>query len=235
MVIRTKKLRFYRKVVFMPKENPQTASPSERLEVLLSNNTNTEQHNIEDANSDVFEEAQEDITAVDEELLFSSDYKMQRSNDPPLVPNLFTSSPVLRDILQTNSSNEQDLTVQECLPLLAGCEDPQKSVLDFNAHGVPSLDRKAHIAFLHGSLKDLPAGFVAVDASRPWMLYWALTGLYLLGEDISPYRERCVFPNLRNVPGICFLLQPLGKNYLDKLITRQSEQGNGEVKFKQAS
>ncbi|KAI9825473.1 MAG: CAAX farnesyltransferase (FTase) subunit beta [Thelocarpon impressellum] len=30
------------------------------------------------------------------------------------------------------------------------------------------------------------------DASRPWLLYWALTGLFLLGEDVSQYRERVI-------------------------------------------
>jgi protein farnesyltransferase subunit beta len=29
-----------------------------------------------------------------------------------------------------------------------------------------------------------------LDASRPWMMYWVLCGLSLMGHDISPYRER---------------------------------------------
>jgi hypothetical protein len=236
--MRTKKRRSHRKVIFMPKESPQTASPSERLEALLSNNTNTEQHNIESANSDVFEDAQEDFTTVEEEVLFSSDYKMQRSIDPPLVPKLFTSLPALRDLLKTHSSNEQDLTVQECLPLLAGCEDPQKSAFHFNAHGVPNLDRKAHIAFLHGSLRNLPSGFVAVDASRPWMLYWALVGLHLLGEDISPYRERCVFPNLgersQHLFSVAFVQSGLPRLHLP-IRVRRGLGGKNLHQFKQVS
>jgi protein farnesyltransferase subunit beta len=178
----------------MSKENPQTASPSERLEELLSGNTNTEQHNSESAGSGIFDDAREDSPKAEEgDLLFSSDYKMQHSDDPLLVPKLFTSLPALRDPLKTDSSSVQDSTVQECLPFLAGSGDPEKSASDVNVYGVPNLDRKAHIAFLHSSLGELPPGFVAADASRPWMLYWALVGLYLLGEDISAYRERCVF------------------------------------------
>lgn len=47
-----------------------------------------------------------------------------------------------------------------------------------------------HIEYLYDSLEDYPEGFVAMDSSRPWMSYWALAGLALLGEDVSKYRER---------------------------------------------
>ncbi|KAH0537238.1 hypothetical protein FGG08_005940 [Glutinoglossum americanum] len=161
----------------------QSTSPSERLRELLSNNTNSEQHNIKSTSSKNFEDAEED------NLLFSSNHTMQPSDDP-FVPKLFTSLPALRDLLKTDSSDVQDITIQECLPFLAGSKGKGKSTFDFNTRGVPNLDRKAHIAFLHSSLGELPAGFVGVDASRPWMLYWALAGLYLLGEDISAYRGR---------------------------------------------
>jgi protein farnesyltransferase subunit beta len=30
---------------------------------------------------------------------------------------------------------------------------------------------------------------VAADASRPWFLYWCLSALTMLGEDVSSYRE----------------------------------------------
>jgi protein farnesyltransferase subunit beta len=29
-----------------------------------------------------------------------------------------------------------------------------------------------------------------MDASRPWMVYWALAGLSLLGEDVTRVRQR---------------------------------------------
>lgn len=47
-----------------------------------------------------------------------------------------------------------------------------------------------HIEYLYDSLEDYPEGFVTMDSSRPWMSYWALAGLMLLGEDVSKYRER---------------------------------------------
>jgi protein farnesyltransferase subunit beta len=204
MVSRIKSPRVHRKVIFMSKEDPQPVLPSERLGELSSDSAKTKQYNIESTSSGIFEDAEEDSTTSgeEEEFLFTSGYEMQRPDDP-LIPKLFTSPPILGDLLKTVSSTAQDLTVQECLPFLTGSEGLQKSALDINAHGVPHLDREGHIAFLHGSLGGLPSGFAALDASRPWMIYWALTGLYLLGEDVSPYRDRCVFSTSRKWPTIC--------------------------------
>ena len=108
------------------------------------------------------------------------------------IPLHFTRPPSVHDELTTQTSVAQQDTIAECLPFLNGASDASQSPFDFNEHGVPRLDRQAHIDFLHGSLREFPAGFVAVDASRPWMVYWALMGLYLLGEDVTYYRERSV-------------------------------------------
>ncbi|KAI9765596.1 MAG: CAAX farnesyltransferase (FTase) subunit beta [Geoglossum simile] len=150
------------------------------------------QHNRGSTNSGIFADAEEDLTtAEEEEILRFSGYRMQRP-DRPLIPKIFTSLPVLYDPLKTVSSKTQDLTVRECLPFLTGSDGPRKSVLDVSVHGVPHLDLKGHIAFLHGNLGELSSKFVTADASRPWMIYWSLTGLHLLGEDVSSYRERVV-------------------------------------------
>lgn len=104
----------------------------------------------------------------------------------------FMQLPPIQDDLATETSFAQQDTVAECLPFLKGVDDPTRSPFEFNEHGVPRLDRQGHIDFLHQSLEEFPAGFVAVDASRPWMVYWALMGLYLLGEDVTQYRDRFV-------------------------------------------
>ncbi|RDW88977.1 hypothetical protein BP6252_01009 [Coleophoma cylindrospora] len=104
------------------------------------------------------------------------------------VPDLFTTHPLLRDFLVTESSQIQDETVDECLPFLSGLQQG----ITFNEHGVPHLDRRRHIQFLHKGLRNLPSQFVAADASRPWMFYWALAGLSAMGEDVSEYRERII-------------------------------------------
>jgi len=106
----------------------------------------------------------------------------------PNVPSIHTSLPPIQDGLRTESSVTQDETIQECLPYLAGIGI--RSLFDYNEHGIPSLDREKHIEYLHERLGDLPPGFVAYDAARPWLLYWTLTGLCLLGEDVDQYRSR---------------------------------------------
>lgn len=105
-----------------------------------------------------------------------------------LVPDLFTQLPPCRDLHTTESSQVQDETIQEVLPFLSGLESSVK----YNSHGVPPLRRDQHIAFLKKSLGRLPPGYVAADASRPWMFYWALTGLATLGEDVSEYEQRVI-------------------------------------------
>lgn len=102
----------------------------------------------------------------------------------PSIPHLFTSEPIIRDSLTSQSSTLQDATVSECLPFLRAEEHTS-----FNAHGLPHLDRRRHVNFLHKQLGKLPGAFTSADPSRPWFFYWCLTALSLLGEDVSSYRE----------------------------------------------
>lgn len=104
------------------------------------------------------------------------------------VPNLFTNLPLLHDLLVTETSIVQDETIQECFPFLSGTEPG----INYNGSGVPHLDRKRHVQFLHKSLRKLPAPYVAADASRPWMFYWAIAALATMGEDVSQYREKLI-------------------------------------------
>lgn len=115
------------------------------------------------------------------------------------VPDLFTSwPPVQDDLIATKTSTLQDSTIEECLPYLRrGADDKDlfdDSLFDdeINVHGVPRLNRPSHIAFLHKSLEPLPGVFVPADASRPWMFYWNLSALFMLGEDITIYRSRLI-------------------------------------------
>jgi len=105
-----------------------------------------------------------------------------------MIPDMFKTLPPLRDLLNTQTSQAQEQTIQECLPFLCG----EKLETVYNDHGVPHLEKKRHIAFLHKCLKRLPAPYVAADASRPWMFYWALAGLSAMGENVSQYQERLI-------------------------------------------
>ena len=110
------------------------------------------------------------------------------NRDAPSVPALFTSPPPIRDDLITKSSTDQDETVDQCLPYLVGIVDPEKTLVDFSPHGVARLEREDHVRFLKGALQN--ARYIPYDAQRPWCVYWALTGLSLLGEDVSEYQQR---------------------------------------------
>ncbi|KAL2176164.1 terpenoid cyclases/protein prenyltransferase alpha-alpha toroid [Thermothelomyces heterothallicus CBS 202.75] len=105
-----------------------------------------------------------------------------------MIPDLFTKFPPVRDPLVTATSTVQDETIEACLPFLSG-EDEK---LQYNEHGVPRLDRDRHVRFLHQCLGRLPGRFVAADASRPWFLYWCLSALTMLGEDVASYRDAIV-------------------------------------------
>lgn len=102
-----------------------------------------------------------------------------------MIPDIFTSLPPIRDTLFTSSSTVQDDTVAECLPFLAA----EVQTVPYNQYGVPRLDRQRHIKFLRKNLGKLPGRFVSLDASRPWLLYWCLNGLSILGVDVSDYRD----------------------------------------------
>ncbi|CAJ2505292.1 Uu.00g126860.m01.CDS01 [Anthostomella pinea] len=104
----------------------------------------------------------------------------------PMIPNLFLDSPPIKDSLSTGTSEEQDATARECVQSVAPASDDG---IPRNEYGVPHLNRERHIRFLRKSLGTLPAPYVAADASRPWIFYWCLNGMVLLGADVSSYRE----------------------------------------------
>ncbi|KAL1958166.1 hypothetical protein VTO42DRAFT_5021 [Malbranchea cinnamomea] len=106
------------------------------------------------------------------------------------IPSLFTNLPTIRDALVTETSQTQDETVEQCLPFLKGRSSSLYA--PFSEFGLPRLYRHVHIAFLYDALETFPAKFVGLDASRPWMVYWALAGLYLLGEDVSKLRKQVI-------------------------------------------
>ena len=172
----------------MAGSDPSSSSPTSTLNQLLYGEERGQQPGF------VIEESSE----FGDESSFEGGFAYRPSSSPfgmsaktaraSMIPDLFTSLPPVRDLLNTESSLVQDETIQECLPFLSGVEEG----LRYNEHGVPHLDRKRHIAFLHKSLRKLPAPYVAADASRPWMFYWAMAGLSAMGEDISEYRERVI-------------------------------------------
>lgn len=45
----------------------------------------------------------------------------------------------------------------------------------------PKLEKNLHVNYLGKNLFQLPGAFVSLDASRPWMVYWILHSLDVLG------------------------------------------------------
>ncbi|KAF2493244.1 terpenoid cyclases/Protein prenyltransferase [Lophium mytilinum] len=107
----------------------------------------------------------------------------------PSFPKLQMFESPLRDELVTDSSEIETETLDDILPFLDG--NPYN--FELNSFGVPKLQRLEHIIFLHKALRTYPAQFAAMDAARPWLLYWSLQGLTCLNEDVSEYRERVTY------------------------------------------
>jgi protein farnesyltransferase subunit beta len=112
------------------------------------------------------------------------------------TPSALSTPPRIRDSLVTATSAAQDKNIEETLPLIKAAAEGNRAPLEYNKYRVPRLDRLQHIDFLTDALGEHPARFVGIDASRPWMVYWGLMGLHLLGEDATDYRTRLVPPQL---------------------------------------
>ncbi|KAH7635185.1 terpenoid cyclases/protein prenyltransferase alpha-alpha toroid [Sordaria sp. MPI-SDFR-AT-0083] len=189
MVVRTKGARCRNRAIFIrkfPKQKGDMAAasnPTSQEGAATSTSSQQQQPNLDAITDDDFE-------YVDEE--FVSNYTPEEAVQPqptePMIPDLFKQPPLVKDDLITDTSKLQDQTVEHCLPFLAGQDGP----LELNDHGLPRLNREKHIKFLKQSLGPLPGRFVGMDASRPWFLYWCLSGLTMMGEDVSSYRESVI-------------------------------------------
>ncbi|CAF9921314.1 MAG: hypothetical protein GOMPHAMPRED_002290 [Gomphillus americanus] len=104
---------------------------------------------------------------------------------PQFLPNVslvFCETPLIQDDLQTVTSQSQQTTLEDVLPYILGSAGgPHK----LNSNGFPKLKRDAHVKFLRKTLEKMSGAYTAMDAARPWILYWTLTALSLLGQDVS--------------------------------------------------
>ena len=118
--------------------------------------------------------------------------------DASQVPGLFTSLPPIRDPLVTDTSLSQDETAEDCLPFHDGTSG---SLFDLNSKGIPRLRREHHVKFLNKAIQN--AKYIAYDPQRPWLVYWCLTGLGVLGENLEEWRDRVLdtFSPLQNPSG----------------------------------
>lgn len=106
------------------------------------------------------------------------------------IPSYLTRPPPIADDLETRTTDLQNDTVEECVPLLNAINHPSSNPFNFDETGLPYLKKRAHIDFVCDGLDQLPAQFVAMDASRPWLMYWSLLSLYIMGQEVEEFRLR---------------------------------------------
>lgn len=133
-----------------------------------------------------------------EQLSLQENRIASNSIDDFPIPELFTSLPPIKDPLVTDTSLSQDDTARHCLPLHAGTS---RSFFDLNTQGIPRLNQEDHVEFLNDTIQK--AKYIPYDALRPWVVYWSLIGLSVLGEDLEKWRVRVLetFSPMQNPSG----------------------------------
>lgn len=91
---------------------------------------------------------------------------------------------------ETYSSHEQCACEKQCAQFLKPFDKFNEETLQrfrvnelLNDNNEIRLLRRNHAEYLTNGLTYLSAGFVSLDASRPWIIYWILQALYLLNEE----------------------------------------------------
>ena len=128
---------------------------------------------------------EEPVELITRDSLEELSFQEHTTTDESPVPELFTSFPPIRDSLVTETSVSRDETAEHCLPLHAGTSG---SLLHLNSQGIPPLNQEQHVKFLNSTIQN--AKYIPYDALRPWVIYWSLTGLSVLGEDLAQWRHR---------------------------------------------
>lgn len=174
-------------------------SPADKLEELLRDSARIEELSSAHSEDEDEEEEEEDISDSSNDT-GSHVHGWLPSKLDKNTPALFAHPAIIHDHLKTKTSDANEAVMQSCLELLTGKE---QTIIELNSHGIPHLQRQKHIKFLKGVLGKYPPPYQVMDASRPWLLYWALAGLASLGEDVSHYRRRTMqtFTPLQNPTG----------------------------------
>ena len=105
------------------------------------------------------------------------------------------SKPYPTDSYPTETSRHQAETEEI---LLANYENPQSQ-----------LRKNAHMQYLvRNLLQGFPVRYTSQDASQPWLMYWTLHALALLGVDLDPDNKQMyddLLPNMKASQRLTFL------------------------------
>ncbi|GMT11014.1 hypothetical protein PFISCL1PPCAC_2311, partial [Pristionchus fissidentatus] len=105
---------------------------------------------------------------------------------------------IQEDCLPTKTSEEQ-IKVEEEIAVTVG----QFLATRVEGEKAPHFNRELHIAYVVSYLKQLPTSYQGLDSSRPWLCYWGVHSLNLLGyqmseemkSEIVTFLKTCVHPD----------------------------------------
>ena len=112
--------------------------------------------------------------------------------------------------IKTTTSYEQCSCETICYPLLEQLLCVESTTLKkYKDEGVINIEneirllRQKHLEYLRNNIFTLPRGFVSLDSSRPWIMYWILHSLYLLGEENEDFNNAIVstLKRIQNIDG----------------------------------
>ncbi len=101
------------------------------------------------------------------------------------TPNKYSKNELpIKNTLITKTLEDQLETETLCLHLYHEANRSSTSIF---------LDKEKHNMFLiQPFMRPLPGGFVALDASKPWMVYWVANSMGLLGFDYTLFHQGMV-------------------------------------------
>lgn len=121
---------------------------------------------------------------------------------PSAYPSVFTLpwAPLPSDGVYTDTLLEQRDTEERLSDVLSDVSSALVPREPATMGGTTALRKAEHGIFLHSTFYRLPAPYVALDASRPWLMYWTVHSLDLLGIGLDPgTTERYVGPQLSSL------------------------------------
>jgi protein farnesyltransferase subunit beta len=108
-------------------------------------------------------------------------------------PSIFTLpfDPLPSNSHPSDTLEEQDETERLISQLLHTIAPPAPAGTELA--GGTTLRKAEHAGYFQQLLFRLPPGFVSLDASKPWLMYWTLHSLDLLGIGLDQgTKDRCV-------------------------------------------
>ena len=124
-------------------------------------------------------------------------------------PLLRTNSSHDDEGLNSTTSREQCSCEQDCASYLLNNWDSRylvgehtngENIQLYNSDEEIMLVKEYHVDYLmNGLLCSLPSGFVSLDASRPWMCYWIVHALQLLGKPIPSNIQVRIISTLKHM------------------------------------